>query len=664
MKTLDYNPYIVGNPIKTREMFFGREDDFLYISRKLGIEKANQVIILCGERRSGKTSILFQILSGRLGEEFLPVLVDMQILAGIKSDFEFFKAVLETACDQLRLPGVDFPTLVAEEGGESAERLFRAFLARVARAHPNKVLLFLLDEYELLEAKIKDNTLTESVVHFLSGVLEGIRRISFIFTGSTNLENRKVDFWKTLLGKSIYRKISYLSPDDTRRLITEPLGDAVAWPEPVIDRIYRLSSGQPFYVQVLCQNLVDLLIEQKRHDPTGEDLEAVVRDIIENPLPQMIYSWNSLSDWTKFALSSLAGDLAADNGASEVASVYRFLKNSKIVLPFKKERMNVFLEEAYQKEFLSKDDENAYAFRMDLYRRWIRKEHSIWKVLKEVQLEVKRRRGWVKFAVAGAAALMLAGVGISIYFIRHNQRTDLEKLLEDVSSADISRLKGKVAGITLISNEAPFLASIDDGPSFTSEGQADPHAIALPSLEPGEHVLKAVNPATGERIETRVAVEMSTKEFRVEFTRTAAETARGSVFVTTHPEGAVISIDGRRRGVSPKIVSGLTVGRHRLDLTLEGYQAKTVYVTVKAKEINQQTVQMSGAFGLLAFNVTPTAKIYLDGAHLVDTPLVKPVSVPTGRHRLTIVNESLNYKEEIEIDVKENETMFIKRALK
>jgi len=42
--------------------------------------------VFCGERRSGKTSILFQILNGCLGERFLPVLVDMQILAVIRDD--------------------------------------------------------------------------------------------------------------------------------------------------------------------------------------------------------------------------------------------------------------------------------------------------------------------------------------------------------------------------------------------------------------------------------------------------------------------------------------------------------------------------------------------------------------------------------------------------
>jgi predicted AAA+ superfamily ATPase len=90
MARIPFNPYIVGNPIRSREMFFGREDDFQYVVRKIGASRANQVLVFCGDRRSGKTSILFQILGGRLGERFLPVLVDMQILAGIRDDAQFW----------------------------------------------------------------------------------------------------------------------------------------------------------------------------------------------------------------------------------------------------------------------------------------------------------------------------------------------------------------------------------------------------------------------------------------------------------------------------------------------------------------------------------------------------------------------------------------------
>jgi hypothetical protein len=36
MSTISLNPFIVGNPMKSREMFFCREDDFLFVARWIG----------------------------------------------------------------------------------------------------------------------------------------------------------------------------------------------------------------------------------------------------------------------------------------------------------------------------------------------------------------------------------------------------------------------------------------------------------------------------------------------------------------------------------------------------------------------------------------------------------------------------------------------------
>jgi len=307
MKFIPHNPYIVGNPIKTKAMFFGREDDFQFVIRKIGMGTTNQIVVFCGDRRSGKTSILFQIMNGRLGKKFLPVLIDMQILAGVKSDLEFFKTVIEVACSAVNLSGLSLEKVSKQAGDFSIEHYFEAFLFFIKKEFPEKIVLFLLDEYELIEAKIRDRSLSESVVHYLAGILESNYRISFIFTGSTNLENRKEEFWKILLSKSIYRKISYLSRNDTCRLIADPLHEYIEYPEDILFMIYRLTGGQPFYTQVICQNLVDILMEEERNDPASDDLKRVIKDIVANPLPQMIYSWNNLSDWTRLILSALGG---------------------------------------------------------------------------------------------------------------------------------------------------------------------------------------------------------------------------------------------------------------------------------------------------------------------------------------------------------------------
>jgi len=89
---IEPNPFIVGNPIRTEKMFFGREDDFRYVRTKLEGVSQGVVIVFCGERRVGKSSILYQVLNGRLGPRFVPIFVDMQEMV-ISSDTEFFSRV-------------------------------------------------------------------------------------------------------------------------------------------------------------------------------------------------------------------------------------------------------------------------------------------------------------------------------------------------------------------------------------------------------------------------------------------------------------------------------------------------------------------------------------------------------------------------------------------
>jgi AAA+ ATPase superfamily predicted ATPase len=507
------NPYIVGNPIKSRDMFFGREDDFAFVARKIGENRANQVLVLCGERRSGKTSILFQILDGRLGEAFLPVLIDMQMLAGIKGDADFFRAILKAGCALLCRDDSLMEKLEAAAGGQGVERLFEAFLAEVQQRSPGRIVLFLLDEYELIEAKIRDGSLSESTIHYLAGVLESPHRVSFIFTGSTNLEDRRVEVWKSLLGKSIYRKISYLSRGDTGRLITEPVRESVTYTADLVEAIFRLTGGQPFYTQVICQNMVDLLMEEGKNDPLPADLERIVRDIVDNPLPQMIYSWNSLAEWSQVVLASLASDLGNPDAWAGSRTVHRFLLRNRIRLPFKKERIHVLLEEAYHAELLEKDERDAYRFRMDLLRRWISREHSIWKAARETGLEFRKGRRWI--ALAAAIALSVAGLAALGWFVLAPRF--FPALLGPAPSPPAASASGAMlSGIVFTANRGPYRLNIDGASSLTSEGQRDQKTITVESLAPGKHTIVAT-PREGVPVERDINVSREGQVIEIAF---------------------------------------------------------------------------------------------------------------------------------------------------
>nr|MBC8234693.1 hypothetical protein [bacterium] len=273
------NPYIAGNPIRSKEMFFGRRNDFEFIRAKLATGQTGLVIIFAGERRSGKTSILFQILNGELGERFVPVLLDMQAMT-VDSEAEFLEKIASeinlALGEQLELT----PTTFREE---NPTRTFERFIAQAMEAMDGKALLLMFDEYELIEAKINAGVLSSDIITFFDSLLEAYIRLSLIFTGSQHLEQRNLSYWYTLMGKSLYRRISFLSERDALRLITEPVREQVVYPRGIPKSIVRLTAGQPFYTQVICQNLVDRLNESRRNRVRKGEVEVVVQELVDNP---------------------------------------------------------------------------------------------------------------------------------------------------------------------------------------------------------------------------------------------------------------------------------------------------------------------------------------------------------------------------------------------
>ena len=374
------NPYIVGNPIKTSEMFFGREDDFDFIKRKLESGQKSYVIVLCGERRSGKTSILFQILSGRLGTSFIPILIDMQAMAGLKNEREFFE---KFANETLKCINDEIDIDAFFKKSDSSYKGFSAFLQEINKRNPQKHILFLVDEYELIEAKISEGSLNENLIPYLAGLLENDQNISFLFTGSTNLEDRDTDLWQILFAKSLFRNVSYLSRDDTLRLITEPVKDKLKYETEVLNVIFRLTWGQPFYTQVVCQYIVDYVNGKELNQILLEDLEVVISEILENPLPQMIYFWNNLSDDKKLVLSLLSELLVKPDQRIKAEEIISESNQRKFGLELSVKSVNMTLESLYHLQYVSKSS-SGFNFQMDLFRRWIKRDHAIWRVMKEV----------------------------------------------------------------------------------------------------------------------------------------------------------------------------------------------------------------------------------------------------------------------------------------
>jgi hypothetical protein len=111
----------------------------------------------------------------------------------------------------------------------------------------------------------------------------------------------------------------------------------------------------------------------------------VISDIIDNPLPQMIYTWDALSDDEKIALSLLAETLPDGIEYAAVHELCESVIEGDYPVSLSENTIRLTLEEMFRRELLDKDAGDRFRFKIDLFRLWIRRSHSIWQVVKEVR---------------------------------------------------------------------------------------------------------------------------------------------------------------------------------------------------------------------------------------------------------------------------------------
>ncbi|RPI20644.1 MAG: hypothetical protein EHM61_26615 [Acidobacteria bacterium] len=373
------NPYIVGNPVRSPEMFFGREEDFQFIRSKLEGQGHGCIVLLCGERRAGKTSILYQILGGRLGGDFVPVFLDMQELV-VRDDREFVKAfgmrvskaIKDRVAADLSTPPQDYLEL-------------GSFFEQVMTSLGTSRIVLLFDEYELIAEKVREGRVSAELSNYLNALLERHPRLNIVFAGSRPLEADAV--FSRLLGKAFYREVSFLALPDAVSLICSPLRGRVTFENDAVSELVALTHGHPFFVQLLCQAVVELLNDLRRNNVTREVVTQVVGRVLDNPPPQLLYKWSGYSDCEKLVLAGLATLL------KRPASYVSADRVARLVLSLPPQHrhgldavgIRIILEHLRRGSTLDRD-QDRYGFTMDLLRRYIKAEHTVWSVLGERRL--------------------------------------------------------------------------------------------------------------------------------------------------------------------------------------------------------------------------------------------------------------------------------------
>lgn len=381
------NPYLPGTPLrKESPLFYGREALFEFIVENTGLQNQRNVLMLVGQRRTGKTSILLR-LEDHLPAQILPVYIDCQSLGvtpGIASLLQEFAWYI---ADALSGRGLSCPVPESEAWQSDPGRLFqREFLPMTRSLLPAEtVLLLIFDEFEAFEAMVADGILPPTVFPFLRHLMQHSEWMSFIYVGTRRLEEMSADYWSVLFNTALYRKIDYLSETDAIRLICEPVSPAIVYDDLAIDKILRVTAGHPYFLQLVCYTLVKHANQHQSGYVTISDVNAALDEMLRLGEVHFAYLWQRSSHAERALLSAVA-HLTDRNEPLHPATLIEYLQSFSIELdPAEVTRA---LNRLVQRDILREEASDGFALydlRIGLVGLWVRQNKSLSRLLAQVE---------------------------------------------------------------------------------------------------------------------------------------------------------------------------------------------------------------------------------------------------------------------------------------
>ena len=294
------SPYVCGNPVRPGErVFFGRDE--LISEIRTTVQEKGNVILLEGNRRAGKSSILAHLegLNGIQG--WLCVSASLQGTEGDQARVgvpteDVFRALAKAIADALCLNGfaVPLPTGEVLASGTSLDfqtrrrildacrqgipveapfSYFREFLVAALESVAKKDIgiVLMLDEFDKLQEGIDSHVTSPQVPENIRSLVQSLPRFSAILTGSRRITRLRQEYWSVLFGLGTALPVSSLSEEAALSLVLEPVRGRLVWSTEAAQYALHITARQPYILQCLC-NEVFLLAGQTKTRSISTDI--------------------------------------------------------------------------------------------------------------------------------------------------------------------------------------------------------------------------------------------------------------------------------------------------------------------------------------------------------------------------------------------------------
>jgi len=278
INVIEDNPYVYGPPIHSSDSFFGRQAELEDIVQ--AVSKPNkQDILLVGERRTGKSSLLYQVQS-RLKPPFVPV------YAVLNEAEANVGAIIKLLCARVIGALVAQKVLPSEPWNHHECSLMsltdnlKSILdaARVTRGDVKVVLL--LDEADYI-LRVEDRLQNVMRAAFQSREVGADVRV--VVAGTTDLSAYVSERSSPFFNHFRFVPLTPLSAEETADLIVRPAKAlAYEYEEVAVARIAEACGGHPYYCQRICYEAFTLAVDTHQPNVRLPQAEAAVRKVVSD----------------------------------------------------------------------------------------------------------------------------------------------------------------------------------------------------------------------------------------------------------------------------------------------------------------------------------------------------------------------------------------------
>lgn len=392
------NPYaayaeggIVGDPA----MFFGRDELIQNIAQTIQESRLqSKCVMVFGQKRSGKSSVLYHLKTllqkdkellildlGNIGtiqdpNSEVPVLY--QVLKRILMELEYaiedrsddgFSSLDLSIPDDLDFYNHPAPLQCFQDTFKTLNRL----VSKQEDWRGVRVVL-LIDEFQYIYDRIVAGEIHEAFMQNWKALLQA-NYFSAVLVGQDVMPKFKERF-PNEFGTTQDERVTYLNKQDATKLIEDPIriggrqGES-RYREQAIERILDLTAGSPFYIQILCNRLVEYMNLKHAGLVTEADVEQVKNELIQGVNAFGLDKFDNLINSGDTSADAISDDdalkvLKAIAVNSRTGPCHRDKIDCETCL-----RVDKILDDLVKRDVVKHDQGQYYQIQVALFKEWL-----------------------------------------------------------------------------------------------------------------------------------------------------------------------------------------------------------------------------------------------------------------------------------------------------